>query len=78
MTILLWLIPVPIPFRVTQTFSQHPGYGKGTDFGGDNMPIYASRGVRISQVTNEFPIKCEFVKCASFIHKRILSIFIKN
>lgn len=54
MTILLWLIPVPIPFRVTQTFSQHPGYGKGTDFGGDNMPIYASRGGRISQVTNEF------------------------
>jgi len=54
MTNLLWFIPVPQPYIVTQTFSQHPGYGKGTDFGRDNLPIYASRSGRVAQVTNNY------------------------
>lgn len=54
MTDLLWFCPVPLPYYVTQTFSQHPGYGKGTDFGGDNMPIRAMRSGRVSQMVNKY------------------------
>jgi len=54
MTELLWFCPVPRPYIVTQTFNQHPGYGKGTDFGGDNMPIHAMRNGRVAQMVNQY------------------------
>lgn len=54
MTEWLWYCPVPRPYYVTQTFDQHPYYGKGTDFGGDNMPIYAMRAGRVAQVVNQY------------------------
>jgi murein DD-endopeptidase MepM/ murein hydrolase activator NlpD len=51
---LLWYCPVPRPYYVTQTFAQHPYYGKGTDFGGDNLPVFNMRPGRVSLVENRY------------------------
>ncbi len=53
---ILWLCPVPQGTVVTQTFAQHPGTDKGIDFGGDGLPVCASRSGTVISVVNNVPI----------------------
>lgn len=52
-----WYHPIGEPAPITQTFYQHPYYGKGVDFGVPNgTPIYALRSGRVAQVTDLYKI----------------------
>lgn len=57
MSEILWYCPVPQGSPISQTFSQHPGYGKGVDFVVPNgTPVKAMRGGRVSQVVDKYKV----------------------
>ena len=54
---MVWYCPVPPGSEISQTFQQHPYYGKGVDFAvPTHTPVFAMGSGRITRVVNTFRV----------------------